>query len=282
MNFTILLFLCLLTFTALWLSAKFLGKIGLYIFASVTFLLASYLVVGTSSFLTANVGLDICFFIPAFFTLYLITKKYGLGDGIKLGITLLSISLLNAATWFVYKLYLGFPFFTALAAFTPFLISLLALVVAVAIIFLLYRNKNVFAKFKESFRAFLILAIAIAANTFIFVMITEATLSVGFLQILLDFFITYLWQVLILGGLVLFSNLAIKINDNSNFGDTLKQKFDEAILKTKETIKNATQKEDEEIDEAKVIEVKEEQAEEKIDEIIEVAEEEEKKEDKKD
>jgi len=252
LNFTILIFLTAIVFGALWLSAKFLGKTGLYVFAGINLILCSYYPVNifmSISLFSAFVEVPIVSIIALFLTICLIYKKYGLSEGIKLASVLVAISLFNTLFGFVVSLYSGATFSLAFdATFLTFFISIFAFALSLGLGFFISEHTKLFTRFNDSFKNFLIFCIILFANTFVFTMLGEIGLFT-FGQMLLNTFVTFLVQVIIAGIIFVLPKKLLKINDNSNFENVLKNKIEEVVASTKKAVEKTTENQENEKEE---------------------------------
>lgn len=251
MNFTVFIFLTAIVLFVLWLSAKFLGKTGLYLFAGVCFLLCGYLSIAKEGwaivFLSAFIEIPVAIFVPTLFVICLMYKKYGLSEGLKFVTVLAIMSLFVTTANFVVDLYERATFSMALqTSFLPFIISIFSLACALGVGFVISEHTKFLTKYNESFKNFVIFCIMLFVNTFLFTMLGEINYF-GFGQMLLNTLMTYLWQVIIAGIIFLLPSKLLTINDNLNFGDKIKEKLEKAVASAKKSIEKIEEKTEPEI-----------------------------------
>jgi len=245
LNFTILIFFIIIVLAALWLSAKFLGKTGLYVFAGVNLLLCSYLSTINVSFLSAAVEVPVVLIVAVFLTICIIYKKYGLGEGIKITSVAVSISLFNTLLGFLIALYAPNSSLSASlnATFLPFILSVVSIVAALGLGLFISEHTKLFAKFNDRFKNYLIFCGIMLVNTILFTILSEIGVF-SFGQILLNFVVTYLIQIIVAGIIFMLPKKLLNINENSNFDTVLKNKFEKVVASTKKTVESATKKEE--------------------------------------
>ena len=235
MNFTILIFLCLFSFLALWLSAKYLGKFGLGVFSIVTYTLSLVLGGLTVSALSAAVSVGTVFFISSVFSLYMLIKKYGLKEGVKILSVIFGVIILYYIFMLLVNLYFGALFFASLwDMFIGMLLDSLALVVGFGLVYWLLSIQKLFKNLNQEFKEFLVMLIGLFAFAFISVFLGQIG-EVSFVQMLLNWLVTYLVFVIFLAVFFVCDRFII-IEENVTFGDNADEKLSKAVEKTKNAI----------------------------------------------
>lgn len=249
MSIFLALVIAILCIGLLWLSAKFMGKSGIFILSAVLFLIMPLfnLLCEPVVWLGGGVELSIIFFITSIFGLIFLTRQYGIGQGIKLGTVMVVGSFTLAFFLFVILLFAGAPFGSALeSALLPWMILMLALT-ATLVVGVLLSKVFTWSKITADFKDFLIFCVMLAAYVLVYGMLSQIG-HAAFGQMLLNCLITLFTAILYAGALLIFAKLALRVNEHPVFDSVLKDKFD----KVSERVKNATiKKEENKAEEAK-------------------------------
>lgn len=234
----------------LWLASKFLGKIGLFCLGTAMFVCVPLFDIDVL-FLGANLGCFWLFLALGIFIICYVLEKYGIQEGLKLGCVVVCSTIFVYVSLFFIYLFAGSGFGFALVHGLLEWIGLMLALGASLFIGLFLREFFVVDKFSKKFREFLILSIMFFVATFIFGIFVQLG-DVAFLNIFLNILIVTLVLIVFAGILILFSILALKLNDNSEFSEKILNEINKIIEKVKSKQKSKTENvtlEDEENDE---------------------------------